>query len=612
MPKRTLAIEKQLTWFHLATVFPLVSFGFYHYFFHFRELGIVFLISSALIGYSAFFTLTGKPLKHYKSIFLFVVSANIIFAAQYIGIRSIFYLFPAIIGIYFNFPIRFSTTVSIILSAATLFAASDLVSTSNLIRISFPIIIVIGFAHLYRRTIAEQQIALEKEASEDYLTGIYNRRSFHEWLDRTIQTHVSQHDKLALFYLDIDDFKRVNDVYGHAAGDRLLNEFTRALKVSVRSTDILATCNEHRLARLAGDEFVVAATNVRHEKDALMIAERLLEEINKPIQIDGIELHINSSIGIALCESNTGSADQLLRDADSAMFKSKSDGKNRITFFDSSIAEKVAKKNNIAEAVNDAILNQEFYLNFMPIFKDSGKTLVGAESLIRSSSEKLKGIGPDIFIPIAEEYGMIHTIDLLVITETFKKISEIQHSLPDEFVFSINFSAKELRNESFPEELKSLSDSFKITPSLIELEITETSLVSHDTFTIKLLNEIKSYGFRISLDDFGTGYTAFSQLKLYPVDTLKIDRSFVWDIDAGSDAQDDKIMVDVILSLASLFQVKVVAEGVENQTQLDYLARSQCDYYQGYLLSKPLHWEVFKSTYFRDSEKSQRTNTSSR
>lgn len=458
---------------------------------------------------------------------------------------------------------------------------------------------MIGFAHLYRKTIAEQQTALEKEANEDYLTGIYNRRSFHDWLARTIQTQVSPFEKLALFYLDIDDFKRVNDVYGHAAGDKLLNAFTKALKISIRATDILARSNEHRLARLAGNEFVIAATNIRHERDALIIAERLLEEINKPVVINRVELHINSSIGIALCGDNSTSADQLLHNADSAMFKSKSDGKNRITFFDSAIAEKVARKNTIAEAINDSLLNNEFYLNFMPIFKDAGKTIVGAESLIRSSSKKLAGIGPDIFIPIAEEYGMIHTIDLLVITETFKKIREVKHLLPEEFVFAINFSAKELHNKDFPENLLSLSQSFDIPPSLIELEITETSLVTHDVITLNLLNKIKSYGFGVALDDFGTGYTAFSQLRLYPVDTLKIDKQFVWDIDKKS--AEEKTMADIILSLASIYQVNIVAEGAENQTQMDYLVKSQCQYYQGFFLCKPLHWEDFKDKFFKNN-----------
>jgi diguanylate cyclase len=577
-------------------MFLVAAYSVYHFLYGFEIIAIALSSAALLNGALVVTKIYGIHSVILREASVVAIASAVLSACYFLGIRGIAWVFPLVVGIFFNYSVSRALPYAIISIALCLLAALNTLEKILVIRMIFPLLLTIGFAYLYRVTIVKERLALEKESSEDYLTGICNRRSFQKWLKRAIKTSEKDGLLLAVFYIDIDDFKLINDTYGHEVGDRVLTEVSQRLFTAIRPTDTITQNSEQKLARIAGDEFVVATDGLQSHLDAEKIASRLLSSINKPIDTDNVLIEISVSIGVAICSNHAEMSEKLLSDADAALYKSKTQGKNRITFFDERIANKIEHKKHIAKGLEIALRNNGFYLNFMPIFAKDGTTISGAEVLIRCDSDSLQGIGPDQYIPVAEESGLIRSIDLFVIERTFQRIVEILPYIDNDFTFAINISAKELLNEAFPEQLEALVAKYQIPQNQVELELTETSLVSMDRYSINMLNKIKDIGFRISLDDFGTGYTAFSQLQHYPVDTLKIDRSFVWNI--SDPEHEQQTMVDVILSLAKLYKVEVVAEGVENQEQLDYLKRSNCDFYQGFYLSKPLVWDVFCATYF--------------
>lgn len=565
-------------------------------------LGVAAILILVLIARNAL----QKETKILHEAILLVIISAVYSACYFLGIRGISWLFPLVVGVFFTYSNRNALFISALSVLGGLGLATHLVDQTSVLRMIFPLAFTIAFAYLYRIAIEKEQLALHKEANEDYLTGIWNRRSFHSWLQRTIPLHRNSNEFLAIFYLDIDNFKTINDTYGHEMGDRILQEVTSRLLDSIRSTDAVSRSENSKFARIAGDEFVIAVANLEFEQHANVIAERLLASVNAPLEIDNVEFKLSTSIGVSLSQNGEVSADDILSEADAAMYRSKETGKNRITYFNDDIARHIAEKQTIALGIEKAIKNEEFVLNFMPIFSigdDQSRSLAGAEVLISCHSDSLAGFGPDQYIPVAEEFGLIKDIDLYVIEKAFQTISGVLDKLPSDFLLAINISTKELHNDEFPRQVQEIALKNQIPPGLVELEIAETSLVLKDEKSIEVLNSIKAMGFNLSIDDFGTGYTAFSQLQNYPVDTLKIDTSFVWNI--SSEHSKQETMVDVILSLAKLYNVKIVAEGVENQTQLDYLTQAKCDYFQGFYLSKPLPWISFVNDFLKPSDQSQ-------
>jgi diguanylate cyclase (GGDEF)-like protein len=545
----------------------------------------------------------GKETKILHEAILITIIAAVYSACYFLGIRGIAWLFPLVLGVFFTYSNRNALVISALSVLGGLGFATHSVDQALVIRMFFPLAFTVAFAYLYGITIEKDRLALHKEANEDYLTGIWNRRSFQSWLQRTIPLHRNSKEFLAIFYLDIDNFKTINDTYGHEMGDRILQEVASRLLDSIRATDAVSRSENSKFARIAGDEFVIAVANLEFEQHASVIADRLLASVNAPFELDSVEFKLSTSIGVALSQNDEVSADDLLSEADAAMYRSKETGKNRITYFNDDIAKNIAEKKTIARGIEKAIQNEEFVLNFMPIFgsgDDKALSLAGAEVLISCHSDSLAGFGPDQYIPVAEEFGLIKDIDLYVIEKAFQTISGVLDKLPSDFILAINISIKELHNDEFPRQIQEFALENHIPPGLVELEIAETSLVLNDEKSIEVLNRIKAMGFHLSIDDFGTGYTAFSQLQNYPVDTLKIDTSFVWSISNEHNKQET--MVDVILSLAKLYNVKIVAEGVENQTQLDYLTQAKCDYFQGFYLSKPLPWNAFVNDFLKPSD----------
>jgi len=483
-------------------------------------------------------------------------------------------------------------TASIIFSIIGLIAAANTMDSHVVIRTSIPVTITVVLSFLYAKTIKQHKYALKQEANRDYLTGIYNRRNISQWLQQKISS--VNNDMLALYFIDVDDFKRVNDNYGHAVGDQLLVEISQRLARAVYQFEPNLVNIDYKVARLAGDEFLVAISGLNHKDYIELFGKKLLEEVNQSVSINDLTLDIHTSIGVSTTNDNSIESATLLNQADIAMFEAKKKGKNRIGYFNQTLADQLTQKNAIAQAIKESLEHHRFFLNFMPIYDASTTKITGAEALIRNEHPSFKGLGPDTYIQIAEEYGLILEIDLFVIERCFKYLKDLLPKLNGKpFVLAINISSLELKNKHFPQHIKQLADKYQIPPSVIELEITETSLVDYNEESIHVLQCLKDMGYKLSLDDFGTGYTAFNQLQHYPVDTLKIDRSFIWAIEKNNNEKG--FMVDVIISLAKIYQLNVVAEGVEEPFQLEYLKALGCSHYQGYLLSKPVDWVTLKS-----------------
>lgn len=426
---------------------------------------------------------------------------------------------------------------------------------------------------------------VERMASSDPLTGLANRHSFEQWLQRMLTRTLPSNQLMALLYIDLDNFKRVNDQYGHATGDKLLLRFSQQLQRMIRPQDGLAHAQQtESFARLAGDEFALLLNALDCPEDALAIATRIQTRFSQGIEVEGVVHHIQSSIGIALCPSDAGNASQLLVNAEAAMRQAKHSGKNQSQFFSATIAKRMQLNRDIERLLRDALDNSSFELAYMPIFDCRSLTVSGVEVLLRCPTLTEQGIGPDQFIPVAESRGMIREIDLRVIEHAFQQMSRFKGTSLQ--LMAINISAMELNNSSFPKQVKALLEQYQIDPSSIELEITETSIIADDEIALSILNQLRELGLSLSLDDFGTGYTAFSQLANCPVDCLKIDRSFVNNV--GQTSRNKRPMLDMILSLGQLYDLRVIAEGVETQEQLDYLQQQGCDQVQGFYLSKPL------------------------
>lgn len=469
-----------------------------------------------------------------------------------------------------------------ILTISSLKMRGEFISESELLKL----ILLMLFVTIVSLTI-RQKNSLRKISTTDPLTGLLNRRGMTLKIDKEFKQIMSKHS-VSLFYFDIDDFKKINDTYGHVIGDELLAEVCRQV------IDILLDMGlkeQSSFARLAGDEFVLTITDC-DEETGIELSKRIGLLLKEPISLSSCDVKVGISLGLAYSNDENVSFQELLSRADSAMYCAKQQGKGQYKLFDESVASAMYFKKVIAENLTAALKANEFALKFMPIYKCDTLRIERVEVLIRCEAENMDGITPDVFIPIAEDFGIIKNIDLWVLETTFACINEhfIRKNTHSP-VFCINISAIELRNDAFPNQLKKLINKYSINPDLIELEITETSLIEADDTTISILNELKSLGVHLALDDFGTGYTAFNQLLTYPVDCLKIDRTFVGDIELGAPTK--MTMVNAIISIAKSYELLTVGEGIESQEQLDYLKSVSCDYVQGFYLSKPLELAYF-------------------
>ncbi len=427
---------------------------------------------------------------------------------------------------------------------------------------------------------------MRKLAYYDSLTGLPNRQNFKINITRILQRAEKEQQRVGLLYIDLDNFKQVNDNYGHEVGDQLLCLFSTLLKEATRPTDLVAKREPEDLARLAGDEFVVILNDLDSTISAGTVAERILRVFDGGLNVAGIHHSVFASIGIAVFPEDAKTPDELQHHADLAMYQAKKNGRNRFEFYTKEITDELKERYRIEECLKIALEENLFSLVYMPLFDCQTSEIVGIEALLRCQNLEVDGIGPDKFIPIAETTNLIKEIDLWVVENSMATLAKLLADKDFKGKLCINISGIEIQNELFPDNVKELLEKYCIPPSLVEFEITETAFVLDDEKGIAILKKLKTLGVSLALDDFGTGYTAFSQLMHYPADCLKIDRSFIDGLFSEQEAM--KKMVSIIKNLAELYELRVVGEGVETEEQLKYLQNIGCDWAQGYFLSKPI------------------------
>ncbi len=583
---------------YLTFIFCILGMAptLYYIFYHFNRgdflSSVINIVNSMFLIFLIVMSYHGKIRTVHQNIMAVVFGSFALYASYVFDIRGVVYIYPIIAILFFNFHYKKALYISVVLASFALFLVSLNQKIHFVFGISISLTITIIISFLYSKTIQNHKQALLNEANQDYLTGHGNRRSIENWIKDHLH-NLPPTSELVIYYIDVDNFKRINDIYGHVIGDKVLQNISQRLDDALKMSPHPLIPLHYKLSRIAGDEFVIAIEWSQNNALADEIGKLLLHAVSQTFWIDQQCFSLNASIGIAIAKGPEITPIDLISNADQAMFKAKKHKVKSIQMFDHDLFQEITQKNQIIFSLKEAINNKGFFLNFMPIYNKNADSISRVEVLIRSNNSVLSKYGPEVYIPIAEEMGLINKIDLLVIQESFSIINQLMPYLNnDQFVFSINISAQELHNHNFLKDVSVLATKYNIQPHNIEFEITETSLVHYDESAKEMLHSIKTQGYKLALDDFGTGYTAFNQLGTYPIDTLKIDRSFIWALSATQ--SNEGSMASLILSLAKLYNLTVVAEGVEEQYQLDYLQSLDCSLFQGYLLSKPIDLESFK------------------
>lgn len=418
---------------------------------------------------------------------------------------------------------------------------------------------------------------IEFLAYHDSLTKLPNKAAFYDYLNVTLNSEPGCTQAHAIYFVDLDNFKTVNDTLGHDYGDELLIQTAKRINFFIKSKDLLA--------RAGGDEFLFFKTNISSQEEALTFAKKILEKFKEPININGTFIYISMSIGVSLYPLNGVQYNTLIKNADIAMYRSKDTGKNRLTLFDESMQKEIIRHSEIIEILRHAIENNEIYLVYQPQFDLNLEKIIGFEALMRIKNPSLGNLSPTEFIPIAEESGMINDLGSWALREacTFNKYLQI-NGFPFCTV-AVNISTIQLNQTGFVNLVADILKETGLSPQYLELEITESAIVSSIRDAVSILDELQGMGIRISLDDFGTGYSSLNYLTQMPINTLKIDKAFIDKINLN---KKDNYVAEAIISLAHNLEVKVVAEGVEDSNQLDLLKEKNCDLIQGYLYSKPL------------------------
>jgi len=419
---------------------------------------------------------------------------------------------------------------------------------------------------------------IEYQAYHDTLTKLPNRTLFQDRLQQAIVSSDRHNEKFALLFIDLDQFKKINDSLGHHVGDDVLIETAARFKELLRGEDTLS--------RLGGDEFTVIIKNIKDEKSAATAAQKLINSMKDSIEIAGHQLHISASIGISIYPNDTTSQEDLIKFADTAMYKAKDEGRNNFQFYSAEMTKNAFEKVIMENSLRVAIEEEQFEVYFQPQYDAQKETIIGMEALVRWFHPHVGMISPGEFIPIAEDNGLIIAIDEIVMRKAMQQVSQWYEAGLKPGKLALNLSMKQLADNNFMTYLLKTMKEYNFQASWLELEITEGQMMQNPEQSIKKLQRLSELGIEIAIDDFGTGYSSLSYLKKLPLHKLKIDQSFIRDI---PDDSDDVAITKAIIAIAKSLNLKLIAEGVETEEQRDFVVKNGCNYIQGYFYSKPLN-----------------------
>ena len=428
-------------------------------------------------------------------------------------------------------------------------------------------------------------------ANFDPLTGLANRHKFKEDLKKSLVTSKKKKTQIALLFLDLDNFKIINDTLGHAMGDKLLIATSSRLKSLLN--------DKNSISRLGGDEFVIILNDFTDKNAISKLARSIITLLEKPFNFDEHEMFIGTSIGISLYPDDANDKETLLAHADTAMYAAKDKGKNNYQFFNAKMYKKMQFHHDIQTKLHHAIANNEFRIQYQPKINIKTNEVIGAEALLRWYQKDLGKISPSVFIPIAEESNLINDIGKWVISKVCEDLAHLKNNFNNDIRISLNVSSSQILHQNLPQLISQNLEKHGLHSRNIELEFTENMLIKQAKKSSEVLQKLNKMGICLCIDDFGTGYSSLNYLKTLPIHTLKIDKSFIMDV---PHCADDYAIAKSIISLAHNLQLNIIAEGVETLDQLSFLQDNGCSVIQGYYFSKPIDINAF-SLYLNTSTK---------
>ncbi len=455
------------------------------------------------------------------------------------------------------------------------------------------------------RTILQLERARERAlhlATHDQLTDLADRTSFKRRLSEAVAVARRRRGRLAVLFLNLDGLKRINETLGRGVGDRLLCDAAERLARGVRLSDAVSHSDEDSpataISRLGGGEFTILLSQISDTQDAARVARRVLDVLTEPFAIDSHEVYVRPTVGISVFPFDGGDAETLLRNADTAMHQAHARGQNECQFFAKSMNEAATRRLHLETHLHRALERGQLSLHYQPVRHALNGTLIGAEALLRWSADEMGSVSPAEFIPVAEETGLIVPIGDWVLRAACLQCRAWQAAGFRPIRLAVNLSGRQIKPQTLVETVVATLEETGLSPAQLELEITESTLMSDDDVTIETLRELHDLGVGLALDDFGTGYSALSYLRRFPLDRVKIDRSFVREIATNPD---DRAIAAAVIAMAHSLNLGVVAEGVETREQAEFLRECGCDELQGFLFSPAVPAEAF--TRFLEREK---------
>ncbi len=423
----------------------------------------------------------------------------------------------------------------------------------------------------------EYENRIARQSNYDELTSLPNRFLAFDRLQQAINRAARLGRKVAVMFVDLDQFKYVNDTLGHAAGDQLLIEATQRLRACLRESDTAA--------RLGGDEFALILPDLQEDTHSEIVAQKVIDQFSESFKLKDNEVFVTASIGITMFPSDGADPHELLRNADAALYQAKEDSRNTFRFFKKEMNDVAVRRLTIESHLRNALSKHEFFRVYQPIIELHSGILYGVEVLLRWENPELGDVSPDTFIPLAEETGLIVPIGEWILHESCKEVKALHDKFDIPFLLSVNVSSRQIMQSDFVQTIKRVITSVDINPRYLQLEITERLLMEDTPKTLAILKDLQDLNVRIALDDFGTGYSSLGYLKKFSFNVLKLDRTFIRGVTTRTT---DAALAEAIITMAQTLDLDVVAEGVETKKQYDFLKKEKCNLAQGYYISKPL------------------------